>query len=239
MQLSDETLTLLKNLQQINPSIMFRKGNIIKMQSPRRTVFVKAAIKESFPKDFGIYDLGKLLGAMSLSENPELEVKENHISVIGNDKSEMNLVFANEASMKSVPGKDEGVAEGDEIAQFTLTYEVFNKSLKMAQILELDEVVFRSDGKQVSLCGVNTRDSTSNTFKNVIANFDDGIEPFNVVMNVELLRILPQDYTVHIFKPKKVKKDGRNTLIGTNVKFVGKNIVYYFGFEIKGTTFGD
>lgn len=238
MELSQNTISVLKNFHAINPSIMFRKGNVLKTMSPRESIFAKAILKETFPKDFGIYDLGKMLGALSLFEAPEIEIGESHMIIsgsTGDTTQRINLTFANEQSIKAVD-KRMVPTRGDPIAKILLKNEVFQHALKTASILGLKEIEFRNAEGTLTLNGISTRDATTDTFSIALGdmpNVDGDIINFNVVLSTELLRMVQADYIVTICKP--IKKQGGWT--GTMVEFNAPNIMYGVGFEVKQTTF--
>ena len=67
MQLSKETLNLIKNFASINGSLMLKSGNKLATISEGKNVMAEVTITETFPSDFGIYDLHEFLGVTSLN----------------------------------------------------------------------------------------------------------------------------------------------------------------------------
>jgi len=57
MQLSKETLNVIKNFSAINGSLMLKAGNKLATISEGKNVMAEVTITETFPSDFGIYDL--------------------------------------------------------------------------------------------------------------------------------------------------------------------------------------
>ena len=57
MKLSKETLAILKNFSTINQSILIESGNNLKTVSVNKTMMSNAVIEETFPEEFGLYDL--------------------------------------------------------------------------------------------------------------------------------------------------------------------------------------
>jgi len=70
MELSDRTLSVLKNFANINSNIVFREGNDLKTISVAKNILAKATLDEAVPQEFGIYDLNEFLNVLSLVENP-------------------------------------------------------------------------------------------------------------------------------------------------------------------------
>ena len=57
MKLSDQTIKILKNMAEIETSLMFQPGSRISNTSEHKDIFVEADVEEDFPKEFGIYNL--------------------------------------------------------------------------------------------------------------------------------------------------------------------------------------
>ena len=54
MELTENTLSVLKNFSGINQNILIKQGNVIKTISEARNVLAIANVVEEFPKDVGI-----------------------------------------------------------------------------------------------------------------------------------------------------------------------------------------
>ena len=98
MRLSDQTVSLLKNFASINQNIQFKAGNKIQTISAAKNTLVNAEVPELFPSDFAIYDLNKMLGVMSVFQDPELEIGDKTMKVAG----KVNYMFA-DPSMIVIP----------------------------------------------------------------------------------------------------------------------------------------
>ena len=82
MNLSDSTLTILKNFAGINNSILVKKGNQLRTISVAKNILAEAEITEEFPREFGIYDLNQLLNGLGLHQNPDLDFnKESYLTI--------------------------------------------------------------------------------------------------------------------------------------------------------------
>ena len=81
MKVSDRTTNLLKNYANINQSIEFREGKLLKTVSPLNTILASVEVEEEFPKTFPIYELNRFLGTLSLFNDPELNFDENGVSI--------------------------------------------------------------------------------------------------------------------------------------------------------------
>ena len=81
MILSEQTINVLKNFAQINPSIQFKPGEVMTTVSPQKTVMAKATVEETFPSGGAIYDLNRFLGVLSLFDEPELIFNDKMVTV--------------------------------------------------------------------------------------------------------------------------------------------------------------
>lgn len=61
MQVSNETIEVLKNFAGINPNIVISPGQKLKTISEAKNIMAEADITEDFPLEFGIYDLHEFL----------------------------------------------------------------------------------------------------------------------------------------------------------------------------------
>ena len=68
MELSENTLQVLRNFSGINQNILIKSGSNLKTISEARNVVATAEVTEEFTKDFGIYDLNEFIGVMGLVE---------------------------------------------------------------------------------------------------------------------------------------------------------------------------
>ena len=72
MQISDDTIEVLKNFSTINPSLNFKAGNTIRTVSEQKNILAQAVIGESLPVNFAIYELNQFtLGLASLYDKPD------------------------------------------------------------------------------------------------------------------------------------------------------------------------
>ena len=83
MQLSNDTVEVLKNFSTINPNLVIEPGQKIQTISESKTVMAKAEIVEDFPNQVGIYDLNEFLSVLNLIESPSLDFKDKYLTVSG------------------------------------------------------------------------------------------------------------------------------------------------------------
>ena len=67
MNLSKQTVDILKNFSTINASIAVDVGNTLQTMSAMKNILVKSTVEETFNTEFAIYDLSEFLN-LSTSE---------------------------------------------------------------------------------------------------------------------------------------------------------------------------
>ena len=61
MNLSKQTVDILKNFSTINASIAVDVGNTLQTMSAMKNILVKSTVEETFNTDFAIYDLNQFV----------------------------------------------------------------------------------------------------------------------------------------------------------------------------------
>ena len=158
MKLSNETVAILKNYASINQNIQFKEGNTLSTISPQKNILSTTEIGEDIPSTFAIYDLNKLLGALSLFEKPELTVGEKQLTING-QSSRLNYTYGDPSMLVLPP--DKNLEFPDPEIKFKLSKETYDESVKAAQVLSLPEMVVRgTDGKIFLVATDISNDST-------------------------------------------------------------------------------
>ena len=91
MELSDTTLSVLKNYSTINPNIVITEGYQLKTISVARNVLSTVELAEKFPQSFGIYDLNEFLNVLSLVDSPRLKFEKDYVTVSDSTGSTSSL----------------------------------------------------------------------------------------------------------------------------------------------------
>ena len=69
MKLSKETLSLIKNYASINNNLLFKPGNTLSTIAVSNTIMSSSTVAETFPSEFGIYDVNEFLDRKSTRLN--------------------------------------------------------------------------------------------------------------------------------------------------------------------------
>ena len=193
MKLSDKTLSLLKNFSGINQSILFKEGSSLRTISVMKNILAEATITETFPKDFGIYDLNQFLNGLNLHQTPELDFENDKYVMIREGKSRSKYFFA-DPSVIVIPPDKEIVLPSEDVC-FVLNTQQLDKLLKAAAIYQLPDLSAVGEAGVVKLVVRDKKNDTSNDFSIVVGE-TDSIFTFN--FKVENIKILPGSYEVVI-----------------------------------------
>ena len=189
MRLSEQTVALLKNFSGINQNIQFKAGSKISTISAQKNILVSAEDPESFPSDFAIYDLNKLLGVMSLFQDPDLEIGDKTMKVGG----KVDYMFADPSMIISPPEKELSFPEAE--VTFTLTKGDFSQVIKAASVLGLPHVCVEGKDDKLSIVATDVNNSSSDEFKTELGETD---KTFNMVFKIENLKLFSGDYNVEV-----------------------------------------
>ena len=193
MNLSDKTLTILKNFAGINNSILVKQGIKLRTISVAKNILAEAVIDEEFPRDFAIYDLNQFLNGLSLHQDPEMDFKEESYLSIREGKRRVKYFFADPNVIISPPDKEISLPSED--VHFQLDSTSLEKLLKAAAVYQLpDFCVVGGDGV-VKLVVRDKKNDTSNEFAIVVGETD---KEFTVNFKVENIKIIPGAYDVII-----------------------------------------
>ena len=196
MELSENTLQILRNFSGINQNLLIKPGSNIKTISEARNVVATADVTESFEKDFGIYDLNEFIGVMGLVGTPTLKFEDDFVTVFDSSgRSKVKYFYAAEETLTS-PAKDVNMPDGD--VKFTLDNDTLNKLKKAASTLGHNEVSIKANDGILSLSIVENQNATSNAFSIDIDGEFKQDAVFNFIISISNLKILPGDYEVEI-----------------------------------------
>ena len=213
MKLSKETVGLFKNFAGINSNLLLKQGNKLATISTQKNVMSDTVVTESFPADFGIYDLNEFLGAMSLFDDPELDFSDKFVTIKEGGAS--IKYFAAEIGNLVVPQKAIVFPEAE--IEFTLTSTMLNMIQKTSSVLRATDLQIVGDGSKMVIQVGDKKNATGNTYNAQVGSTD---KEFKVNLKVENLKMLPGDYLVSI-SSKKISR----------FKATSSELVYYVAVE--------
>jgi len=191
MNLSDNTLTILKNFAGINNSILVKEGNQLRTISVAKNILAEARIDEEFSRDFAIYDLNQFLNGLGLHQDPELDFKENSYLTIREGKRRVKYFFADPAVIISPPEKE--ITLPSEDVRFKLDSTCLEKLLKAAAVYQLPDLSAIGEAGVIKLVARDKKNDTSNEFAIVVGETD---KEFTFNFKVENIKIIPGAYDV-------------------------------------------
>jgi len=214
MKMSTKTLNLLKNYSSINSNILVKPGSKIATISPVKNVMSEAIVEENFDTAFGIWDLNKFLGVVSLFDKPEFAFDEKSVTISGTSGASVEYYYS-EPSLLSVPTKSITMPEG--VASFKLTQKNFAELQKAASVLQVSDLAVRTNGDNLELAVLDKNDVTSNCYTIDLGEVAGGHD-FCFYFKVENLKMIEGDYNVDISN-KNISQ------------FSGNDVVYWIALE--------
>lgn len=217
MNLSKETIAVFKNFAGINSNLTIKPGNKISTISAGRNIMAEAVVAETFPIQFGIYDMNEFLGTLSLFENPDLDFSEKSVT-IKEGKNRVKYYAANQSVLTVVPTPKQ-FPEPD--VEFSLSAALLNQIQRVASVLRVPDVSVVGNGESISVVVSDKANATGNAYESEVGTTD---KTFKINLKVENLRMVPGDYEVAVGAKKMVRFQAAN-----------QQLVYYVALELDST----
>ena len=199
MFLSTDTISILKNLANINQSLLIKKGNRLRSMSAMKNILVEAEIMEEFTRDVPIYDLNQFLNAMSLVPGAELKLFSDAICITDGE-NDIDYRYSDPSVITAPPDK-ELVLPSEDVC-VVLSEENIEKVRKAAAVLQIPDVSLVGDGQDITLTVRDKKNSGSNAYRIVVGETEDVFQ-FN--LKVENLKLISGDYDVIVSKRNLAK----------------------------------
>ena len=219
MNLSDNTLGILKNFAGINNSILVKEGNQLRTISVMKNILAEAEIPEDFPRQFGIYDLNQFLNGLSLHSDPNLDFSEQTYLTISEGRRKVKYFFADPQVIIAPPEKE--ITLPTEDVCFQLESITLEKLLKAAAVYQLPDLCAVSENGTIKLVVHDKKNDTSNEFAIVVGETDRN---FSFNFKIENIKIIPGAYDV-VISSKLLSRFVNNKL----------NLTYYIALEPDST----
>ncbi len=219
MNLSDNTLTILKNFAGINNSILVKEGTQLRTISVAKNILAEAEIEEAFPREFAIYDLNQFLNGLSLHQDPDLDFTPESYITIKEGKRRVKYFYADPNVIISPPEKE--ITLPSEDVHFQLESASLEKLLKAAAVYQLPDFSVVGANGAVKLVVRDKKNDTSNEYAITVGETDKN---FTFNFRVENIRIIPGSYDV-VVSSKLLSKF-------TNSQY---NLKYYIALEPDST----
>ena len=200
MNLSNETVSVLKNFASINQNLVIKSGSNISTMSAMKNIVASAEVKEDFPTEFAIYDLNEFLASVSLFDKPSLDFKDDFVVMTEDGSSGKVLKYwYSDPSVVTTVTKEITMPECE--VSFSLENGLLSNVQKAAAIIGVPDMVLEGMDSGIALLKVtDKKNATANDYAvKVDVNNEDGKNlPYKFWFKVENLKLLSGTYDVSI-----------------------------------------
>ena len=194
--ISQETLSILKNFSQLNSNLLVRPGNVINTVTGAKNVMAQATVEEDFPVEFGIWDLNKFLGTLSLFDSPTCVFGEKSVKISGEGGRAVTYYYSEPSLLTTI---NKQVQMPETVINLSLTQSVFADLQRAASVLQLPDLSFTSmDGENILAVVRDKKDPTSNDYSVAVGDVLEDTPNFEFNFKIDNLKLLPGDYDVEI-----------------------------------------
>ena len=198
MNISTDTLSVLKNFSDINQNILVKPGNTIQTISTMKNILAEAEVSEKFDSEFAIYDLPEFLRAVELFQKPSLNFNGgSNVQIADNNSKQSIKYFFADKSVIVAPTKN--ITMPDKEVTFTLKKDDFARLQKGVTTLNLPDVAVKGDGKTITLVATDKKNKSSNDYSMSVGETD---KTFTAYFKAENFKMVGDDYDVAISKQK-------------------------------------
>jgi hypothetical protein len=194
--ISKDTLNILKNFSGINSNLYVKAGSKITTMSPTKNIMAEVEVEESFDTEFGIWDLNKLLGVISLFQEPEFTFEDKYVTITGTRGSTVKYYYS-DPKLLSYPTKS--IKKIESVVEFDLTANDFKELQRAAAVLGNPDLCFVSDDEKVMAVIRDLKDPTCNVFSIEVGENKNEAE-FSFNFKMENMKMLDGDYHVALSK---------------------------------------
>ena len=198
MNLSSDTVAVLKNFSDINQNILVKPGNKVQTISTMKNILAEAEVKEQFDSEFAIYDLPEFLRSIDLFSKPSLELNGGSYVKIAEENSKQNIkYFFADKSVIVAPTKT--ITMPDKFVSFAFKKNDFAKLMKAATTLNLVDVAVVGNGSKIHMVATDKKNKSSNEYSIDVGETD---KTFKAYFKVENFKMITDDYDVAISSQK-------------------------------------
>tara|TARA_B100001057_G_C22837027_1_gene945563 strand:- start:2 stop:667 length:666 start_codon:yes stop_codon:yes gene_type:complete len=194
MNISGDTVNVLKNFSNINQNILVKPGNTIQTISTAKNILAEAEITEKFESEFAIYDLPEFLRSVDLFDKSELNFNGGQNLTIKDTNSKQSIkYFFADKSVIVAPTKS--ITMPDKHVSFTFKKEQMNKLMKAATTLNLPDIAVKGNGKTIAMVATDKKNNTSNEYSIEVGESD---KSFTAYFRTENFKMIEDDYDVAV-----------------------------------------
>ena len=205
MNLSEQTVSILKNFSTINQNLLVKQGKVLNTMSAMKNIVAKAEVEEEFPVEFAIYDLNEFLSCLSLFSTPELTFKKGFVVMSeGKLKGTKLKYWFSDPSVVTSPTRE--LTMPLPVVSFLFESSVLSEVTKAAAVIGAPDMVLEGFDASAVLKVTDKKNTTANSYDSqikltgLLGTSTDPKEkiPFKFWFKVENLKLLSGDYDVDI-----------------------------------------
>lgn len=221
IKLRKETMDILKNYSSINSNIFINTGSTITTISPIKNILSEAQVEETFDTPFGIWDLPKFLGTISIFNDPELEFHDKYV-LISNGNSTIKYYYS-DPKLLTIPTKKINMPKID--LSFSITESQIQQLKKAASILGVSDLTIENNEEDELIIKVHDKkDKSSNSYMMNLQANQEFVGNFSLNFMIENLKLIPDSYDVDI-----------SSNIVSRFTSSSKNLTYWIALEMDST----
>lgn len=198
MNLSNSTLSVLRNFATINPNLYVSEyTDKLKTISEAKNIMAVADLDQSLPGPWGIYDLNEFLSAINLLQNPDIGFDSQRISMLDENKKKQLTYFCAASEILTYPQKD--IQNPEYEVSVEIKQEVLTGIKKAASVFGFDtfQIVKENDSEKV-LCRVcDLQNRSTNIYAEQVGEIDNE-SSFNFDFLIANMKCMQFNYDVHL-----------------------------------------
>lgn len=195
MEISANTINVLKNFAAINSNFVVKPGNTLMTISEARNVLAEATVDETFPSEIGIYDLQEFLNVLGLVDKPRIRFDDNYMNVGGASGREHIKYYYSDVDMLTTPTKR--IQMPSEDVWFTLEETTLSALKRAASVFGHGQLIIEPSEGCIKLTVADVDNVTANQYS---IDVDGGYENdnFKFILNIVNLKMVSDTYNVKI-----------------------------------------
>jgi hypothetical protein len=168
MQLSNETIAILKHFASIYAGIVIDPGNVIMIRSS--TTAAVAECPDTFPTTITIANSRQFLRIMDMVQDADVEFNADHALITSADKTQSITFYYSDPRIVEQSNKPIKMPDAD--VTFTITKEAFAKVFSAASNLSVSDICIRRDGSNIVIEVSDKKSTTSNCFRYIVGEYE-------------------------------------------------------------------
>lgn len=206
MKISEQTQLVLRNFANINQSILLSPGNRLSTMSVMRNMLASADVDVEFPVQFGIYDLPRFLGNLSIY--PDVEFNEKYVLMSNGSKTykfmaaDPSIIVYPTTTFK-MDNSDNNPDDAKEITDYdvsvTLTDATISTIAKVASINSLPDYALMTEDGTINFVALDKKSDTTDIAKEPVGESN---AEFKLYFRAENMKLIEGDYNVSVSRQK-------------------------------------